>query len=295
MNKKIIIGIVAALVVIGGTVGTVLSVQAYNTNKEYEQLAQNVADCENKINTMNYVYYEDTEGAGENARKAELDKLNGYKEKIEAKDMTDEEKTEFSDFVKSVKKHFEDDKTETKTQFDAVQASKDSHTDEGYYSDEFNNEWNGYVEQFNNLYNSEKNIEAFKVVLTMQNKLNEYTANKDRELAEAEARRQEEEAKAAAAQVKNTTSNKNGGSSSSSSKKSGGSSGSSNSDSSNSSDDGGWEYGSVRYGMSASAEDPTKTNREMAVRQFAREHGWNGDESQFHYEIYSTVDGQRVD
>ena len=44
MNKKIIIGIIAAIVVIGGTVGTVLGVQAYNTNKEYEELLSNAKE-----------------------------------------------------------------------------------------------------------------------------------------------------------------------------------------------------------------------------------------------------------
>ena len=56
MNKKIIIGIIATIVVIGGTVGTVLGVQAYNTNKEYEELANTATECEKMIQNMNYFY-----------------------------------------------------------------------------------------------------------------------------------------------------------------------------------------------------------------------------------------------
>ena len=219
MNKKIIIGIIAAIVVIGGTVGTVLGVQAYNTNKEYEALQQNLDDCTKMIQSMNYVYYAENDVAKQ-ARQTELDKVKAFEDKVKTKKMSDEEKTELADFVKSVKKHNEDDKNETKTQLDAVQASKDSHTEEGYFSDEFNNEWNGYVNQFNEAYNKGEYFSAFQNVLTMQTKLNEYVANKEQE-AQARAQAEAEQA-AAAAQVKNSASKSSG--SKSSSKNSSGSS-----------------------------------------------------------------------
>ncbi|HAQ51301.1 MAG TPA: hypothetical protein DCR12_00870 [Lachnospiraceae bacterium] len=205
-NKKIIIGIIAAIVVIGGTVGTVLGVQAYNTNKEYEALQQNLDDCTKMIQSMNYVYYAENDVAKQ-ARQTELDKVKAFEDKVKTKKMSDEEKTELADFVKSVRKHNEDDKNETKTQLDAVQASKDSHTEEGYYSDEFNNEWNGLVNQFNEAYNKGEYFSAFQNVLTMQTKLNEYVANKEQE---AQARAQAEAEQAAS---------KKSGNSSSSSKK----------------------------------------------------------------------------
>ncbi len=212
MNKKIIIGIIAAIVVIGGTVGTVLGVQAYNTNKEYEQLANNVTECEKMIQNMNYFYTEETEEAKQ-LKQRDLDKLKTYSDKIADKNLTDDEKTEFGEFVKIVNQHWDDDTTKTKAQFDNVQASKDSHTDEGYYTDEFNNEWNGYVNQFNDLYGKQEYFNAFQVVLTMNNKLNEYVANKDAENnAKAEVEKQQQEAAQAG-------SKKNGGSSNSSSSK----------------------------------------------------------------------------
>jgi len=229
MNKKIIIGIIAAIVVIGGTVGTVLGVQAYNTNKEYEALQQNLDDCTKMIRSMNYVYYAENDVAKQ-ARQTELDKVKAFEEKVKTKKMSDEEKTELSDFVKSVRKHNEDDKNETKTQLDAVQASKDSHTEEGYFSDEFNNEWNGYVNQFNEAYNKGEYFNAFQNVLTMQTKLNEYVANKEQE-AQARAQAEAEQA-AAAAQVKNSASKSSGSKSSSKNN-----SGSSSSDSASSGGD----------------------------------------------------------
>ena len=192
--------------VIGGTVGTVLGVQAYNTNKEYEALQQNLDDCTKMIQSMNYVYYAENDVAKQ-ARQTELDKVKAFEDKVKTKKMSDEEKTELADFVKSVRKHNEDDKNETKTQLDAVQASKDSHTEEGYYSDEFNNEWNGLVNQFNEAYNKGEYFSAFQNVLTMQTKLNEYVANKEQE---AQARAQAEAEQAAS---------KKSGNSSSSSKK----------------------------------------------------------------------------
>ena len=210
MNKKIIIGIIAAIVVIGGTVGTVLGVQAYNTNKEYEELANTATECEKMIQNMNYFYTEETEEAKQ-LKQRDLDKLKTYSDKIADKNLTDDEKTEFGEFVKIVNQHWDDDTTKTKAQFDNVQASKDSHTDEGYYTDEFNNEWNGCVNQFNDLYGKQEYFNAFQVVLTMNNKLNEYVANKDAENnAKAEAEKQQQEAAQAG-------SKKNGGSSNSSS------------------------------------------------------------------------------
>ena len=56
MNKKIIIGIVAAVVVIGGVVGTVLGVNAYQEKKAAEELKaqqeQLVKDFNDKINAI---------------------------------------------------------------------------------------------------------------------------------------------------------------------------------------------------------------------------------------------------
>jgi len=209
MNKKIIIGIIAAIVVIGGTVGTVLGVQAYNTNKEYEALQQNLDDCTKMINNTNIVYTveDDTAKLG---RQHFLDKAKAFEEKVKTKDMSDDEKNDFANFVKSVRKHYEDDKNETKNQFNTVQSSKESHTEEGYYSDEFNNEWNGLVNQFNEAYDKGEYFNAFQNVLAMQNKLNEYVANKDQE---AQARAQAEAEQAA--------NKKSGNSNSSSSSKKG--------------------------------------------------------------------------
>ena len=223
MNKKIIIGIIAAIVVIGGTVGTVLGVQAHQTNKEYEALSQSLTECTKMIQNTNYVYAPENDESKQ-ARQTELDKVKTFEEKVKTKKMSDEEKKQLSEFVNSVKKHYEDDKNETKNQLDAVQASKDSHSEEGYYSDEFNNEWNGLVNQFNETYNKGEYFNAFQVVLTMQNKLNEYVANKEQE-AQARAQAEAEQA-AAAAQVKNSASKSSGSKSSSSSsgKKSSGSS-----------------------------------------------------------------------
>lgn len=227
MNKKIIIGIVAALVVIGGTVGTVLGVQAYNTNKEYEQLAQNVADCKRMIKNINYVFVAEDDNARQAHEKRDLDTLAKYEESIEAKNMSEDEKSKFAEYCKLLKQNFEQCKLDTKTQLDGVQVSKDAHTDEGYYTDEFNNEWNGFINQFNENYNNEKYYDAFKVVLTMQNKLNEYVATKTQEAADkAEAERQTQEAEAAKnSTVKQGMSSKRSGSSSSSSKSSGSSNG----------------------------------------------------------------------
>lgn len=236
MNKKIIIGIIAALVVIGGTVGTVLGVQAYNTNKEYEQLAQNVADCKRMVENINYVYFPEDDTA-KASRQRDLDKIATFKDKIDSKNLTEDEKSEFAEYTKTLKQNFENDKNQTKLQLDAVQASKNAHTDEGYYSDEFNNEWNGYVNQFNDAYNKDEYFNAFQITLNMQNKLNEYVAMKDKEAADkAEAERQAQEAEAAkSSTVKQGTSSKKSGSSgsssssSSSSKKSSGGSSDSNS------------------------------------------------------------------
>ena len=219
MNKKKIITIViVAILVIGGVIGTVLGVQAHQTNKEYEQLAENVADCKRMVENINYVYFPEDDTVKQ-ARQRDLDKLKTYEEEIESKDMTNEQKSEFSEYCKTLKKNFEQCATDTKAQLDGVQASKDSHTDEGYYTDEFNNEWNGFINQFNENYNNEKYYDAFKVVLTMQNKLNEYVAVKTQEAADkAEAERQAAEAEAAAAKTvksnnSGTTTAKNGGSS----------------------------------------------------------------------------------
>ena len=219
MNKKKIITIViVAILVIGGVIGTVLGVQAHQTNKEYEQLAENVADCKRMVENINYVYFPEDDTVKQ-ARQRDLDKLKTYEEEIESKDMTNEQKSEFSEYCKTLKKNFEQCATDTKAQLDGVQASKDSHTDEGYYTDEFNNEWNGFINQFNEKYNNEKYYDAFKVVLTMQNKLNEYVAVKTQEAADkAEAERQAAEAEAAAAKTvksnnSGTTTAKNGGSS----------------------------------------------------------------------------------
>lgn len=209
MNKKIIIGIIAAIVVIGGTVGTVLGVQAYNTNKEYEALQQNLDDCIKMINNTNIVYTVEDDVA-KRGRQHFLDEAKAFEEKVKTKDMSDDEKNDFANFVKSVRKHYEDDKNETKNQFNTVQSSKDSHTEEGYYSDEFNNEWNGLINQFNEAYDKGEYFNAFQNVLTMQNKLNEYVAGKDKEAADkAEAERQQQEAE-------QTASKKSGNSSSSS-------------------------------------------------------------------------------
>ena len=216
MNKKIIIGIIAAIVVIGGTVGTVLGVQAHQTNKEYEALSQSLTECTKMIQNTNYVYAPENDESKQ-ARQTELDKAKTFEEKVKTKKMTDEEKKQLSEFVNSVKKHYEDDKNETKNQLDAVQASKDSHTEEGYYSDEFNNEWNGLVNQFNETYNKGEYFNAFQNVLTMQTKLNEYVANKEQEAqarAQAEAERQ---AKEAEKNIKNSSSKSSSGSSSKSS------------------------------------------------------------------------------
>lgn len=210
MNKKIIIGIIAAIVVIGGTVGTVLGVQAYNTNKEYEELANNVTECEKMIQNINYCYSEETDECKQ-ARQNDLNTLKTYKEEIESKDMTDEQKSEFSEFCKNLKKKYEDDKTQTKVQFDAVVASKDSHTDEGYYIDEFNNEWNEKINKFNEFYNNGQYFEAFKVVLDMQKRLNAYVTNKGKEAADkTEAERQQNEASQASGKKSNSSSSASG-------------------------------------------------------------------------------------
>ncbi len=195
MNKKIIIGIIAAIVVIGGTVGTVLGVQAHQTNKEYEALSQSLTECTKMIQNTNYVYAPENDESKQ-ARQTELDKVKTFEEKVKTKKMSDEEKKQLSEFVNSIKKHYEDDKNETKNQLDAVQASKDSHSEEGYYSDEFKNEWNGLANQINETYNKGEYFSAFQNLLTMQTKLNEYVANKEQE---AQARAQAEAEQAAQA------------------------------------------------------------------------------------------------
>lgn len=214
MNKKIIIGIIAAIVVIGGTVGTVLGVQAYNTNKEYEELLSNAKECTRMVENINYVYYPEDDGSKQ-ARQRDLDKIKSFEEKIEAKNMTDNEKNEFSEFTKLLKKNFEQCKSDTKSEFDKVVEAKNSHTEEGYYTDEFNNEFNNLTNDFNNKYNEEKYFEAFQVVLNMQNKLNEYVAGKDKEAADrAEAERQQAEAqKASSSKSAGSSSKSSGGSS----------------------------------------------------------------------------------
>lgn len=215
MNKKIIIGIIAAIVVIGGTVGTVLGVQAYNTNKEYEELLSNAKECTRMVENINYVYYPEDDGSKQ-ARQRDLDKIKSFEEKIEAKNMTDDEKNEFSEFTKLLKKNFEQCKSDTKSEFDKVVEAKNSHTEEGYYTDEFNNEFNNLTNDFNNKYNEEKYFEAFQVVLTMQNKLNEYVAGKDKEAADkAEAERQQQEASQKSSSSSNSASSKNSNSASS--------------------------------------------------------------------------------
>ena len=214
MNKKIIIGIIAAIVVIGGTVGTVLGVQAYNTNKEYEELLSNAKECTRMVENINYVYYPEDDGSKQ-ARQRDLDKIKSFEEKIEAKNMTDDEKTEFSEFTKLLKKNFEQCKSDTKSEFDKVVEAKNSHTEEGYYTDEFNNEFNNLTNDFNNKYNEEKYFEAFQVVLNMQNKLNEYVAGKDKEAADrAEAERQQAEAQKASSSKSSSSSSKSSGGSS---------------------------------------------------------------------------------
>ena len=214
MNKKIIIGIIAAIVVIGGTVGTVLGVQAYNTNKEYEELLSNAKECTRMVENINYVYYPEDDGSKQ-ARQRDLDKIKSFEEKIEAKNMTDDEKTEFSEFTKLLKKNFEQCKSDTKSEFDKVVEAKNSHTEEGYYTDEFNNEFNNLTNDFNNKYNEEKYFEAFQVVLNMQNKLNEYVAGKDKEAADrAEAERQQQEAQKASSSKSSSSSSKSSGGSS---------------------------------------------------------------------------------
>ncbi len=52
MNKKIIIAIVAAIVVIGGTVGTVIGVNAYNDKKEKEAQEATFKEYNDKINAI---------------------------------------------------------------------------------------------------------------------------------------------------------------------------------------------------------------------------------------------------
>ena len=233
MNKKIIIGIIAAIVVIGGTVGTVLGVQAYNTNKEYEELLSNAKECTRMVENINYVYYPEDDGSKQ-ARQRDLDKIKSFEEKIEAKNMTDDEKTEFSEFTKLLKKNFEQCKSDTKSEFDKVVEAKNSHTEEGYYTDEFNNEFNNLTNDFNNKYNEEKYFEAFHVVLNMQNKLNEYVAGKDKEAADrAEAERQQAEAQKASSSKSSSSSSKSSGGSSrtTASNNDGGNSGSGASDS----------------------------------------------------------------
>ena len=213
-NKKIIIGIIAAIVVIGGTVGTVLGVQAYNTNKEYEALLSNAKECTRMVENINYVYYPEDDGSKQ-ARQRDLDKIKSFEEKIEAKNMTDDEKNEFSEFTKLLKKNFEQCKSDTKSEFDKVVEAKNSHTEEGYYTDEFNNEFNNLTNDFNNKYNEEKYFEAFQVVLNMQNKLNEYVAGKDKEAADrAEAERQQQEAQKASSSKSSSSSSKSSGGSS---------------------------------------------------------------------------------
>lgn len=214
-NKKIIIGIIAAIVVIGGTVGTVLGVQAYNTNKEYEELLSNAKECTRMVENINYVYYPEDDGSKQ-ARQRDLDKIKSFEEKIEAKNMTDDEKNEFSEFTKLLKKNFEQCKSDTKSEFDKVVEAKNSHTEEGYYTDEFNNEFNNLTNDFNNKYNEEKYFEAFQVVLNMQNKLNEYVAGKDKEAADrAEAERQQQEAQKASSSKSSSSSSKSSSSGSS--------------------------------------------------------------------------------
>jgi len=214
MNKKIIIGIIAAIVVIGGTVGTVLGVQAYNTNKEYEELLSNAKECTRMVENINYVYYPEDDGSKQ-ARQRDLDKIKSFEEKIEAKNMTDDEKNEFSEFTKLLKKNFEQCKNDTKSEFDKVVEAKNSHTDEGYYTDEFNNEFNNLTNDFNNKYNEEKYFEVFQVVLNMQNKLNEYVAGKDKEAADrAEAERQQAVVSQKSSSSSNSASSKNSNSAS---------------------------------------------------------------------------------
>ncbi|MBE5899789.1 MAG: hypothetical protein E7279_09335 [Lachnospiraceae bacterium] len=214
MNKKIIIGIIAAIVVIGGTVGTVLGVQAYNTNKEYEELLSNAKECTRMVENINYVYYPEDDGSKQ-ARQRDLDKIKSFEEKIEAKNMTDDEKNEFSEFTKLLKKNFEQCKSDTKSEFDKVVEAKNSHTEEGYYTDEFNNEFNNLTNDFNNKYNEEKYFEAFQVVLNMQNKLNEYVAGKDKEAADrAEAERQQAVVSQKSSSSSNSASSKNSNSAS---------------------------------------------------------------------------------
>ena len=267
MNKKIIIGIVAAIVVIGGTVGTVLGVQAHQTNKEYEALSQSLTECTKMIQNTNYVYAPENDESKQ-ARQTELDKVKTFEEKVKTKKMSDEEKKQLSEFVNSVKKHYEDDKNETKNQLDAVQASKDSHTEEGYYSDEFNNEWSGLVNQFNETYNKGEYFNSFQNVLTMQTKLNEYVANKEQE---AQARAQAEAEQAAQAK-----SNASKSSSSSSGKKNSGSSTSASA--SNGGDEGnagGGDSGSIStgtpYRTTISAE--TIARGDAAAEEAARASG----------------------
>ena len=52
MNKKIIIAIVVAIVVIGGTVGTVIGVNAYNDKKEKEAQEATFKEYNDKINAI---------------------------------------------------------------------------------------------------------------------------------------------------------------------------------------------------------------------------------------------------
>lgn len=272
MNKKKIITIViAAILAIGGVIGTVLGVQAHQTNKEYEQLAENVAECKRMVNNMNYVYFPEDDTA-KAARQHDLDSIAKFEEQIASKDMTTEEKSAFAVFCKSIKENFEKCKNDTKTQFDAVQTQKDGRTDEGYYSDEFNNEWNGYVNQFNDFYGKEQYFDAFKVVLTMQNKLNEYVAMKDQEAADkAEAERQAAEAEASAAK---TIKNSSGSSKSSSSKSSSGSSSkSSNSNSYSNEGDGSDDSGNSgssgqRYKDGDMRNNPKTNSVENVYNQF---------------------------
>lgn len=215
MNKKTLtITIIVAILVIGGVIGGIFGFKAYQTNKEYEELANTATECEKMIQNMNYVYYPEDDGSKQ-ARQRDLDNIKSFEEKIEAKNMTDDEKNEFSEFTKLLKKNFEQCKSDTKSEFDKVVEAKNSHTEEGYYTDEFNNEFNNLTNDFNNKYNEEKYFEAFQVVLNMQNKLNEYVAGKDKEAADrAEAERQQQEAQKASSSKSSSSSSKSSGGSS---------------------------------------------------------------------------------
>lgn len=292
MNKKIIIGIIAAIVVISGTVGTVLGVQAYNTNKEYEELLSNAKECTRMVENINYVYYPEDDGSKQ-ARQRDLDKIKSFEEKIEAKNMTDDEKNEFSEFTKLLKKNFEQCKSDTKSEFDKVVEAKNSHTEEGYYTDEFNNEFNNLTNDFNNKYNEEKYFEAFQVVLNMQNKLNEYVAGKDKEAADrAEAERQQQEAQKASSSKSASSSSKSsgGGSNKTTASNNGGGNSVSN--------DGGSSESSQGSGQASRSFDPSNpagyaendarhpSNNPHGVENLLRELEANGTEVNWSYYGY---------